>query len=404
MKYNQLIPIYLSILLFSLGSFAQAKQNAGGAFFTVTSSGTPATLPLQLCLNGEGPFTCQRYVATGQTISVKVNLPRTYTAVGMKVLLPNYTIDGCTSTSNGFCVFGILAGKTKEVEATPSNTTAFTNAYIAGANAGDASIAHCKINPTSGSLTNCVSTDSSNLNSPSGLAFNKAKTLLYVTNPGTGTVSYCSLNASGDISSCNTATSGLSAPIGIALNPAGTIFYIVDKITTQVQACTIAGNNTLSCSDSGATLLQSPAGITLNSSGTKAYITNTNPSYNNTVQCNVSGTTLSGCQVAGSGNQTPYGLAFNSSLLYVVNSDSGPGGNNVEYCRINSSGNLEGCSNALSSGLIEPQFIAFNTNNVVYVTNGIGGVVTKCTVANNTFSNCSDNNVGIDSLAGIALS
>jgi hypothetical protein len=95
-----------SILVLFVASSQVASANAGN-FFSVTSSGTPASIKLTLCLNGRGQLSCQNYTATGETLSIRTLIPNhTYPDVGIKINTPGYAaLAGCTLTANGYCIF-----------------------------------------------------------------------------------------------------------------------------------------------------------------------------------------------------------------------------------------------------------------------------------------------------------
>ncbi|GGI78440.1 Lcl C-terminal domain-containing protein [Legionella impletisoli] len=93
----------LYAVMFFLG---QASFAGTGNLFEVTSSGTPATLDIILCLNGRGPLSCQNYTVTRRTLSIRTIAPNhIYPAVGIKVKTPGFSLTGCTFIANGFCIF-----------------------------------------------------------------------------------------------------------------------------------------------------------------------------------------------------------------------------------------------------------------------------------------------------------
>ena len=83
---------------------ADAAKN--GLLFNISSSGTPANLSISLCLNGKGALSCQHYNVSALSLNISTTTPnRTYQAVGIKILTPNFTPTGCTQIPNGYCLF-----------------------------------------------------------------------------------------------------------------------------------------------------------------------------------------------------------------------------------------------------------------------------------------------------------
>lgn len=90
-----------------------------GQFFEITGSGQPATLDLVLCLNAEGPLTCQNYTATRQTLRIRTIIPNhTYPKAGIRLNTPGYSLSGCRLISNGYCLFPVSDTSSAEVTAT----------------------------------------------------------------------------------------------------------------------------------------------------------------------------------------------------------------------------------------------------------------------------------------------
>lgn len=59
-----------------------------------------------LCLNGEGPMTCENYTAHASHLRIKTIVPNhSYSLAGIKVLTPLYTPTNCTQFKNGYCLF-----------------------------------------------------------------------------------------------------------------------------------------------------------------------------------------------------------------------------------------------------------------------------------------------------------
>ena len=113
---NQVL-IALFMLLCAIG----AANADTGDVFSITGSGTAATLDIQLCLsvNGTTPWNCENYTVTRQTLSIRTVTPNhTYPAAGIKVFTAGYTLSGCTFLSNGYCQFSVSNTNAATVNAT----------------------------------------------------------------------------------------------------------------------------------------------------------------------------------------------------------------------------------------------------------------------------------------------
>ncbi len=98
---------------------------SAGLLFNVSATGTPANLSITLCLNGNGPLSCQNYTVSALNLSISTTIPNhVYPAVGMKVNTPGYVLAGCTPTANGYCLFS--ANSTTPASITVSSTSAFS--------------------------------------------------------------------------------------------------------------------------------------------------------------------------------------------------------------------------------------------------------------------------------------
>ncbi len=81
-----------------------------GNLFSITGSGTAIqSVPVELCLNGVGKISCQRYSLNTLGASILTTIPnKTYVQAGIRVDDPSYSIaSGCQSISNGFCIFTV---------------------------------------------------------------------------------------------------------------------------------------------------------------------------------------------------------------------------------------------------------------------------------------------------------
>jgi len=116
MKLNYLLGA--SILL-----MCQAKLAYSGLLFNITATGgAPGAIPLTLCLNGNGPLSCQNYSVDNLNLSILSTIPNhTYTAAGIKINTPGYNLSGCTMINNGYCQFAVSNTSTANIGITNAN-------------------------------------------------------------------------------------------------------------------------------------------------------------------------------------------------------------------------------------------------------------------------------------------
>jgi len=88
--------------------------------FNVSASGPAAQISLTLCLNGNGPLSCQNFTVSAITLSITTTIPnRVYPNAGIKINTPGYTPTGCTLNSNGFCLFAASNTTAASIAVTP---------------------------------------------------------------------------------------------------------------------------------------------------------------------------------------------------------------------------------------------------------------------------------------------
>lgn len=92
-----------------------------GAFFNVSATGPAAPISMILCLNGNGPLSCQTYTTSAINLSITTTIPNhTYPNAGIKINTPGYSLKGCTLNSNGYCLFAVSNTNAATVSLTPS--------------------------------------------------------------------------------------------------------------------------------------------------------------------------------------------------------------------------------------------------------------------------------------------
>jgi hypothetical protein len=212
---------------------------------------------------------------------------------------------------------------------------------------------------------------------------------LYVAQLG-GSLSYCSLNGDGTLSSCAAAATGFSNPTGIAFYGAN-FAYVADFGNNTVDLCNVALDGSLSGCASTGTGFQSPWQLAVN--GNILYATNANPTGGVTVCTIAVNGTLSACsQSAGSGTT---GVAADSSYAYI-----GVAANTVNECAIGTGGSLSGSCASTSAGISTGT--GFSTANGIslaanyaYIANQGNGTVSVCTInPDGSLSPCTASSVG----------
>lgn len=217
----------ISTLLCALFTLFMSQSAAfAGSFFNISATGTPANLSITLCLNGNGPLSCQNHTVSALNLSINTTIPNhTYPAIGIKVNTPGYVLSGCTTIANGYCLFSadnttaanlvvntvtahpepqetliatanpssIAYGNTSALSTTGGSgdgtvtytvTSGVTNCEISGATLTGIGIGTCTVTATKGADSNYLSTTSSPI-------------IVTVATPTpTTTVVYSSLNSS----------------------------------------------------------------------------------------------------------------------------------------------------------------------------------------------------------------
>ena len=206
-------------------------------------SGSGSSVNIQLCLNGVGPLSCQKYTVpltpAGDTVTDYVYVVN---SLGNTVSLCQGSADGMLSncTDSGATSLFVPRGIVKHPN--------LNVVYIA--NSSSDSITRYSINTTTKLLQSCVEQTGLNLSGPSGLAMREdmSSYYLYVANFNAGSVSYCTIDGTGAISACSDAVV-LASSLGIAFNPSGSIAYISSNAQHRIYACGInPGAETLTCS------------------------------------------------------------------------------------------------------------------------------------------------------------
>ena len=235
--------------------------------------------------------------------------------------------------------------------------------------------------------------NTSQANGQEGLAINRKKTRLYVTNTDNSSILSCVINPDATIGISSGSNHGicdsvlpatLAVPTGIALLESSSTAFVANYIgSIPVSSCTINSDGTIgACVNSGASsgLFIESAGLALNPAGTKLYISN--EANGKVVVCPVTvgaPATLSSCTDSGATNLSfPNGIVFSTTgnnLVYIANK----GNSTVATCSVNpSTGLLSACVTQSSTGFNGPAGLALNnapattalgTFGTLYVTN-----------------------------------
>ncbi len=113
--------------------FLSQTAASSGLLFNVNATGTPANLSITLCLNGNGPLSCQNHTVSALNLSINTTIPNhAYPAIGIKVNTPDYVLAGYTPIANGYCLFS--ANNTTPASITVSSTSGFSITAITGGN------------------------------------------------------------------------------------------------------------------------------------------------------------------------------------------------------------------------------------------------------------------------------
>lgn len=210
------------------------------------------------------------------------------------------------------------------------------SAYVSNPPIGQISLCSLDVN---GSLSNCVSADTSSTDFfwPKGMLVNES--YAYVANAGYNSVSKCSYNSSGLIDGCENASGYVSGVTNLAKNNG--YMYLVGTTTSTsgfVEVCKIGKDGYLDDCKSTGNSFNSPLGIVIKNN--IAYVTDT-IGNGNVYMCGVNSSTgiLSNCQVTGSNFNNPVSIEAFESYMYVSNKSS----NNLTVCQISTNGALTNC-------------------------------------------------------------
>ena len=93
-------------------------------FFNIIETGiaAPAPIHVQLCLNGKGPLSCQRFIVHALSLNIRATNEHYYSIAGIKVLNSGYVLSGCVPYSNGYCLFSISNNVSANINLHPNSS------------------------------------------------------------------------------------------------------------------------------------------------------------------------------------------------------------------------------------------------------------------------------------------
>lgn len=203
------------------------------------------------------------------------------------------TLSGCASTATG-------------ITNNPRGMTINTKFAYVGSDSNN--VWKCDVSSSNGNLTNCATTFTVGSGNVSDVTINKG--FSYISDfGGSGEIFKCTVNAStGVFSSCTTPVTGLTNPFEVAVN--NDYLYVTSGSSVSYYSIDASGNLT-SLGTTG-TGFDAPWGITFFNG--KAYVSNTGAGSDTISMCTVnSNGTLTGCVDASSGAFTfsdPTGMAI----------------------------------------------------------------------------------------------
>ncbi len=381
------IMLYVSmtcLIVFGQSAFANP-------FFIITPTGTPATISIILCLNGQGSLSCQNYTVSALTLSIKTNVPNhTYPAAGIKIKTAGYTVTGCTPNKQGYCLFSVSDTAPKTISITPSGLSAiayvtnFPNGCIDPYGCANYSVSICPVSQDGSSFGTCSTslaldnTSTSTLNEPFAIAINPAQTKVYIANsvPLTGSnacpsseysIAICPINSDGSLGVCTSACdSTFNLLTGVAFSPDGNTLYASNyqggSFSGSVSICSVNEDGSLQpCSTSNGPGTTGESGINFGNSlyvgiqqasnGNTYLYANAQTNQETTAAiCQASGSTIDSCN--STYGQTTYianvnGISFNlaGNIAYLANTqESPPNVSGVSICPLDTAGMISSCT------------------------------------------------------------
>ena len=111
--------------------FACCPTVFAGSFFNVSATGPTAQISMILCLNGQGPLSCQNYTTSALNLNITTTIPKhTFPNAGIKINTPGYLPAGCSPNSNGYCLFSVSNTTAAAITATPATCQSYADLIV----------------------------------------------------------------------------------------------------------------------------------------------------------------------------------------------------------------------------------------------------------------------------------
>ena len=130
MMKTSLSKLSVALSMALAGSAAHAET---GNLFTVSATGSPATISITLCLNAIAQLSCQTYTVSSLNLNIGTTIPNhLYANAGIKINTPGYAPANCALLANGFCSFSTSSTATTNIPITSTSAIVFPGTYYNG--------------------------------------------------------------------------------------------------------------------------------------------------------------------------------------------------------------------------------------------------------------------------------
>lgn len=389
--------------------FCSSGFSATGALFTLAESGSAGNVSLALCLNGNGPLSCQNYLVSHLNLSILTTIPNhTYSSIGIKINTAGYQLASnvkCLPISNGYCLFtasdkqpaSITIVRSTLILSSSILSTATINALYNQTITATGGLAPYTYAVTAGSLPPGISLNAatgvlsgvpteigaysfsitaSDSNTPVNRGTNTysiqvVSNFAYIANRNADTISICSIESYGRFENCISQSKlSFHQPKDIVLNKQRNIAYVLNAQNSTISVCPVVDNQ---LSDEECTVETPGIDVEysgLNPTGTILYTLSFSSDVVAMCSINSDGSLATPCSTS-SGNGTFHGpnsrIGFhpNGHTLYVPNYNS----DTISVCSVYSDGTINTCTPSFAGGLLSgPQGANVNsTGTVLYI-------------------------------------
>lgn len=245
------------------------------------------------------------------------------------------------------------------------------HAYVS--NAGDHTLAHCRITNT-GHFTDCqITPDEPQFQDPQGLVLDPEKEALWLLDRGEESTRLfaCPIDTDGNLTTCKRKGTKGQLMRFLAFHPVKHALYL-----SPLLHCALTPDNNLGVCDHTGLQTQGTFGIAIDSSGVFAFISDWE--HDRVLRCVIRDDGgFEYCRSVGKDFHTPQGITVDpvKDRLYVTNWQ----GHSVTVCDITSRGSLRACEELANPQFHYPLGIAVDGNSqYAYVTNFYDNTVTVC--------------------------